>query len=182
MAAKGLRARWATGPTDQPDAGEAVGRLGSIPGSAVHETVIGGGALGPPLLWDRATDTLSWGDTPKPSDLHVRTSRLQMSVTAGDGRTLVGHFGKDAAAPQIDADAPADLREAMNRLWRARKRSGPLPGGGLDMAAIRQALREWDGPWPPPQEQITAYSGRRVRQVLEEAGTSWDAEVDAAKP
>ena len=59
---------------------------------------------------------------------------------------------------------------------------GPPPGLGLDVATIRAALREWQaGWWPPPQEQLTDYTARRIHQVLTEEGTDWRTEVAAAE-
>jgi hypothetical protein len=107
---------------------------------------------------------------------------MVMTVEAADGRKLTARFSKDADAPLIEADAPADLRDALNSLWRKRKKSGPPPGDGLDLSTLRQALRDWDGPWPPPEDQITPYSARRVRQVLYDADTSWEAETATRPP
>lgn len=84
------------------------------------------------------------------------------------------------------------LTLAERRLLRARLAAlraasgqksggGPSKGDGLDIEAIRAALREWTGPWPPGQDQITDYTSRRVRQVLQEADTNYQAELDAVK-
>lgn len=74
----------------------------------------------------------------------------------------------------------ADPRNPAARGEPVGAREGPPPDG-LDIATIRAALRDWTGEWPPPQDQITGYTGRRVRQVLHEARTSWQAEVEAIK-
>lgn len=58
---------------------------------------------------------------------------------------------------------------------------GPPPGLGLDIEVIRSALRDWAYDWPPTQAELTDYSDRRVRQVLGEAGSTWQDEIDAAE-
>jgi len=57
-------------------------------------------------------------------------------------------------------------------------RGGP-PRVGLDIETIRADLRDWTGEWPPPQDQFSGYTSRRIRQVLHEAETTWRAEVAA---
>jgi hypothetical protein len=176
-----LTIRWTRNAGDTPATGEALVRLWSERDPA-GDLVIPGGGPRVPLVTIDGNERFVFVGEPQATDLHVSHRRLFMSVETADGRKLMAHFGSDAAAPQIDSDAPADLRAVLNRAWRARKPTGPLPGDGLDIAAIRTALREWEGPWPPAQEQISGLTARRVRQVLHDAETTWEAEVEAVRP
>jgi hypothetical protein len=67
-----------------------------------------------------------------------------MHVRAGDGREIVARFGSDVEAPQIDADAPGDLRDAVLRLWRQRLPRGRRPAVTtiVDDEQLRVVIRE----------------------------------------
>ena len=58
---------------------------------------------------------------------------------------------------------------------------GPPSGVGLTIDHVRQVLRTWEHAWPPTQDGLTGYTGRRVRQVLAGADTSWDEKVAAVE-
>lgn len=111
-----LRARWATGPDDKPGPGEAVGRLRRTDGD--KEVYPAAGRIAPRLTVDPETGETT-ATTAAPTDLVVNRSRTTLTITAADGRTLVARFDPAADAPQLDADAPADLRDAVLQLWRA---------------------------------------------------------------
>lgn len=118
-----LRVRWTDNPDDVPAEGEAIGRLAAISGSTYSETVPGGGLEAPGLAVDLNIGELRRTASHR-TDLVTSHSRYEMVVSTADGRRLVARFGPDVASPQTDSDAPADLRDAMNRLWKARSDPG----------------------------------------------------------
>jgi hypothetical protein len=61
---------------------------------------------------------------PVASDLVVHRFATRMTVQTADGRRLEARFRLDADAPQVAADAPQDLRDALVRAWRASRRPG----------------------------------------------------------
>lgn len=123
-----LRVRWAAGPDDVPAPGESVARMSRIPGSTVVERYPRAGRRAPALVWQPTTGELHATADQRSSDLVLARSRMQVTLTVADGRQLVAHFGPDASAPQIDADAPPDLRDAMVRACLARPPVGRPPG------------------------------------------------------
>ena len=136
-----LRVRWATGPGDKPRPGEALGRLERVPGSPTKSSYPGAGRMAHALQVD-FDGAVRLSPDARPTDLRVTRARMQMVVVTSDDRRIVARFGLDVDAPQVDADAPADLRHAVVRLWRKRKPSGPPPGGGdITIGRIRETLR-----------------------------------------
>jgi hypothetical protein len=135
-----LRARWARDKNDRdPADGEAIGWLEAADGWS--ETIEAGGGVAPSLVIGQ--DGVAPG-LEQTSDLHIRHVMLKMYVRAGDGREIVAKFGMDVDAPQIDADARADLRDAVVRLWRARLPVGRPPGLTTipDDESLREPIRE----------------------------------------
>jgi hypothetical protein len=135
-----LRVRWATGPDDVPGPGEAVARLAAVEGSYTTERYAAAGRLAPGLAYDRATGELV-PTAPRPTDLVVGRHRMVMTVTAAGRQPLVARFGLDADSPQIDADAPADLRDALNRAWAERPPRGRAPGTTVEDAGGDETIR-----------------------------------------
>jgi hypothetical protein len=80
-----------------------------------------------------------------------------MTAEHGDGRRLVAGFGLGVDSPQINADADADLRDAVIRLWRARNRAGPPSGTGVAYAQLVEAVRSFAG--DPSQDAIAGIPG-----------------------
>ena len=116
-------------------------------------------------------------DLPIPDSLLCATStRLALSRLVREGATdaeinsgLV-HFELTIPEKRLHESILRELRSA----------GGPPTGDGLSVDEIRTRLRQWDGPWPPTQDQLTDYSSRRLRQVLTDARTTWRDEVTAA--
>ena len=129
-----LRVRWAEGSDDKPAPGEALARL--VPVGYQTERHPGQGAVAPSLVVSAATGEASWEGPPGPTDLHIGRVRLELSVETSDGRRLAAHFGPDAAAPQIDSTAGADLRAALNRAWYAKGSPGRWSEQGARIAGI----------------------------------------------
>lgn len=180
-----LRVRWATGPGDKPRPGEALGRLERVPGFQTKASYPGAGQMALALQVD-STGAVRRSPDARPTDLHVTRAQMQMVVVTSGDRRIVARFGLDVDAPQVDADAPADLRDAVVRLWRRRKPTGPPPGrGDITIGRIRETLREYAEPWPPSQPELGAAmdgcSTSRIRQVLHAAHTDYDTEITAAE-
>lgn len=135
-----LRTRWATGPDDKPAPGEAIGRLERMVGMA-HEVIPGAGIPAPSLSWDPATETITATES-RPTDMHVGTVRLRMTVETADGRRLEARFGTDVDDPHAPLGSPADLRDAMTRLWRGRPDPGRPSEREERIAAIVAAAEE----------------------------------------
>jgi hypothetical protein len=136
-----LRVRWATGSDDKPAVGEAIARLARVPGSETAERYPRAGLPAPALRLDKETGEVTFTE-PRPTDLVISRHRMELTITASDGRELRAHFGSDKNAPQIDADADDDLRDALIRAWRKRPPLGRPPEQEARIRAIVDAARD----------------------------------------
>lgn len=73
----------------------------------------------------------------------------------------------------VDADVvPGPRAEALSGV-----RGDPPPVAALTVVRIVDELMAWSGDWPPPQDAFApdalGVTDRRLRQVLRNAGTSW---------
>jgi len=60
---------------------------------------------------------------------------------------------------------------------------GPPKDTGLTIDAIRAALIEWQGEWPPTQPEMVEPLGkepRTIRLALSRAHTTWEKEIERA--
>jgi len=156
--ARRLLVRLATWSYDTPAAGEAVARVSSILGSFTTERYPGQGRMAPALVVDRDSELVGLTE-PRITDLSVGRVRMIMTVTAADGRQLVARFGSDVDAPQIDADAPPDLRDAIVRAWRKKPPLGPPSGQDARIQAIIEAARDL-GEGAAKRDRVAAQLGR----------------------
>lgn len=148
------RVRWADGPDDRPGPNEIIGRLERVGFAREHYPGAG-----------RAAPRVALGDDgelypvtePRPTDLSVTRATIRMTVEHGDGRRLVARFGLDADEPQAGVGAPADLRDAVIRLWRERNKAGPPSGTGVTYAHLVDAVRNFAG--EPSQDAIAGIPG-----------------------
>lgn len=115
--------RWVTTADDLPEPGEYTARLSAMPGWTIDETRKGAGR---PARSAVLTDDgrLAYVGEAAPTDLHVRRSRLVLTITSHDGRQLIAGFGPHANSPQVDADADEDLQRMAIIAWRGRPRPG----------------------------------------------------------
>ena len=117
-----LRVRWTKDPKDKAVPGEALVRLFSVRASQETHPAVGRAAL--QIAVSGTTGEASWSGPSEPTDLHLLRMQLQMSVETADGRRLVARFDPDLDAPQIGSDANADLQDALNRAWSAKRQPG----------------------------------------------------------
>jgi hypothetical protein len=138
----------------------------------------------PDVLYEAITSWTTWR-VPEQYPGVPRTI-AQGWTALGSDPVVQAHFRDgDKFRPEPHDASRRRQTAALATLLRSRDvasdRGGPPHGLGLTIEAIRAALREWPAGWPPGQTELTDYSARRVRQVLEEAGTDWRTELAAAE-
>ena len=129
-------------------------------------------------------------------ELQVRGAELRLRrLNAGASERANERGEAEAAGVALWAlqEAKAERRERIRReqeqhdLAAARRvvnqasGGGPTLGLGLDIVQVRHELVGWRGEWPPPQPTfcdlaLGGITDRRLRQVLSDAETTWNAE------
>lgn len=66
---------------------------------------------------------------------------------------------------------------------KRRRKTGPPPSDTVNIDQVRSALAAWRGAWPPTQQTFANLSlgglgDRRLRQILHQAETSWERELE----
>lgn len=159
------RVRWAASPDDLPGPGEYVAQLEPIPGLDTAERHPGRGTPAPSLLVSRSSGDVVGMTEPLPTDLSVRRLRLQLTVTAHDGRQARAFFDPRADAPFLENEAAdRDLVAALRRAWRLPTDGRPRGSGRvLDWDMLVEAARVSVG--APTAESLSLDLDKGLRTV-----------------
>lgn len=146
---------------------------------------------------------------PDPGHLALLQEFIRSRVAAGDSdqdirdRLVVRRPGYRAALERMRAAGVTDdeIRSYLDWWWtlefgsgqttipdyietaRLLASSGPTAIDGLTVETIRETLVGWTDAWPPTQDALAdemQVSARRLRQVLHDAGMSWNVLVAEA--